>query len=115
MKPPRRLVVLGVSTLLVGCGAHVRPVPPPPSVSLPVAVQPFAGVPRASSVTLQIDPISVTMAQAENEAKAGEAELALGHRTAAREHFDAAIDLLLAVPGGAKSEPRLQAQFDKLL
>src|SRR5581483_11709191 len=55
------------------------------------------------------------IARAEADFTAGESELAMGHRVAARQRFDAALDMLLAVPGGARTEPRLEAEFDSLL
>jgi membrane-bound lytic murein transglycosylase D len=55
------------------------------------------------------------IAQAEREFALGESELKLGHQAGAREHFDAAVDLLLAAPGGARSDARLAAEFDRLL
>jgi membrane-bound lytic murein transglycosylase D len=112
MMPARRLFVVAVMGLLVGCSAHVRPVAAPPTYSLPI--QQFAGL-TAPKVTLTVDPVAMLIAKAEREFAAGESELALGHRVAARERFDAAVDLLLAAPGGARSDARLQTEFDKLL
>ena len=108
----RRLFVLGTTGLLVGCGAHLRPDSPPAPAPLPVRA--FHGL-AASRVQLTLDPTLTAIASAESEFATGEAELKLGHQTAARERFDAAIDTLLAVPGGARSDPRLQAEFDTLL
>jgi membrane-bound lytic murein transglycosylase D len=111
----RRLFVLGVTSLLVGCGARVRPVasvPPPPS--LPVPVQDVVTLP-AQSVTLAVDPTTVAIASAESEFIAGEKELKLGHREAARARFDAAVDVLLAAPGGARRDARMQAAYDRLI
>lgn len=62
-----------------------------------------------------MDPAIALVARAEAEFAAGEAELALGHRQAGRAHFDAAVDLLLTAPGGARSDARLGAAFDRLL
>lgn len=109
----RRLLFLGVSSLLVGCGAHVRPVSPsPPSYSLPI--QEFAGI-STPSIVLSVDPTTATIARAESEFAAGKKELALGHREAARARFDAAVDVLLKVPGGARRDARLQAAYDRLV
>ena len=108
----RRLFVLGTTGLLVGCGVHLRPDAPPAPAPLPVRA--FHGL-DASRVQLTLDPTLTAIASAESEFAKGEAELRVGHQTAARERFDAAIDTLLAVPGGARSDPRLQAEFDTLL
>ena len=109
----RRLSVLAVTGVLVGCSTHVRPaVAPPPAPLSPardISSLPF------HTLTLALEPALVLIARADAEYAAGEAELALGHRTAARARFDAAIDLLLTSPGGARSDARLQAAYDTLL
>ena len=46
---------------------------------------------------------------------AGTAELKLGHLSRAKVEFDAAIDLLLETPSGARSNRRLQEHFDRLV
>ena len=38
-----------------------------------------------------------------------------GRFGAAREHFDAVIEFMLALPEGARGEPRLEAHFEQLL
>ena len=108
----RRLFALGVTGLLVGCGVHLRPQtsPAPP----PLPIREFRGL-DAGQAQLTLDPSAAAIAAAEAEFAKGEAELRLGHQTAARDRFDAAIDTLLAVPGGARSDPRIQAEFDTLL
>jgi membrane-bound lytic murein transglycosylase D len=108
----RRLFVLLATGLFVGCSAHVRPVATPPLAALPV--HQFTEF-SASRATMSADPTSTLIARAESEFSVGESELALGHRVAARQHFDAALDTLLTVPGGARTEPRLEAAFDSLL
>jgi membrane-bound lytic murein transglycosylase D len=45
----------------------------------------------------------------------GEKALQEGRMVAARQHFDAAIDQLLAVPSGARSDTVLAAAFDQML
>jgi membrane-bound lytic murein transglycosylase D len=110
----RRLFVLGVSGVLVGCGAHARPVVAPAPSPAPTPVQPFKTV-EAPSVRLTIDATTAAIARAEAAFAAGQAELKLGHRATARERFDAAIDSLLVMPGGGRSDPRLQAEFDSLI
>jgi membrane-bound lytic murein transglycosylase D len=66
-------------------------------------------------VKLAADPIAELVAAAELEFRTGETAGQAGRLVAAREHFDLAIDLLLNAPGGARSEPRLAAAYDRLL
>ncbi len=107
-------IVVVASVWLVGCGSHVPPaVVPPPPPTLPVT--PYTGPPPGTSIPLVPDSIASYISQAEASFAAGKAELESGRLVAAREHFDHAVDVLLAVPGGAKSDPRLAAEFDRLL
>src|SRR5688572_25108550 len=103
MIPLRRLIVLAVTGLLVGCSARVRPVAPLPPPALPVSEAKLHTL-NLPTVTLTIDPINAIISRAEAEVVAGEIQLAQGHRLAARLKFDAAIDILLNVPGGARAD-----------
>ena len=55
------------------------------------------------------------MARADAAFALGERELAAGHVVTAREHFDRAIDYLLALPAGARSTVATSVAFDRLL
>jgi membrane-bound lytic murein transglycosylase D len=113
MMRARRLIVASITGLLVGCGAHVRPAAPiasPPSLP----VRSFAGL-QTTKLTLPDDPISMLIVGAEREFALGESELKLGHQASAREHFDAAVDLLMEAPDGARGDARLSAEFDRLV
>ena len=111
----RRLIVLAVLGLCVGCGAHVPPAPPaPPAPTLPV--EPVeAPKAHATPVALPPDPTADLTSRAEREFSTGEQELALGHLVAAREAFDRAVDLLLAAPEGARADSAVSAELDRLL
>ncbi len=109
---PRRLLVLAVTGLLVGCSAQVRP--RTPAALSPLPVRPYAGH-GLQDVTAELDNTGVLIARAEAEFAAGQAELKVGHAAAARTRFDAALDVLMRAPGGARSQPRLTTEFDKLL
>ena len=106
-------IVVIASVWLIGCGSHVPPAAPPPAPTLPVTT--FSGTLPGPSVALVPDAIANYIAQAEQNFATGKAELEAGHLVAAREHFDRAVDVLLTVPGGARSDPRLAAEFDRLL
>ena len=108
-----RLLVVTAAGLLVGCGARNRPVPPPPSPS-PSAPTPFTG-PAGPEIPLVADPVAELIGKVEQEFAAGREEWDRDRLVAARERFDKAVDMLLAVPNGARSEPRLKAELEHLL
>src|SRR5436853_6274368 len=89
MMPLRRLFVLVTTGLLVGCSAHVRPVVATRAPVFPPGQSP-ANLPLPKT-TLALDPALVLIGRAEAELKAGESELAQGHRLAACERFDADV------------------------
>ncbi|HEY8885126.1 MAG TPA: lytic transglycosylase domain-containing protein, partial [Chloroflexota bacterium] len=107
-----RLLVVAIAGLFVGCSAHVRPVAVPAPAPLPV--QTFTGL-HTPTLTWPVDPTLALIARAEKEFTTGESELHQGHQAAAREHFDLAVDVLLNSPGGARKEPALREEFDRLL
>ncbi|HUF48212.1 MAG TPA: LysM peptidoglycan-binding domain-containing protein, partial [Vicinamibacterales bacterium] len=108
-----RLLVAGCTlALATGCAARPAPAPPaPPSLPPPVEVMPSAGTP----VALVPEAIAERLRQAEAELQAGEVALQNGRVVAARTHFDAAIDILLGMPGGARSDFRIEGAYDALL
>jgi membrane-bound lytic murein transglycosylase D len=113
MRISPRLLVVTVAGLLVGCSSH-KPAavvaPPPPSLPVLPIVQ-TAG----AEVRLAPDPIAAIIERVEIAFDAGERELAAGRLVAARQHFDAAVDAMLALPDGARANPRLAVYFERLL
>jgi membrane-bound lytic murein transglycosylase D len=106
---PLAASILGICA--AGCGAahgqHVQAVPaPPPPAEATAAPAPPAPEP---------DPVATLITQSEALFAQGRHDLDLGHLDQARLHFNRAIDVLLNAPGGARTEPRLRAQFDKLV
>jgi membrane-bound lytic murein transglycosylase D len=77
-------------------------------------VHEFSGA-LGQPVVLVADPAFALLADASAAFAAGERALERGRIVAARQHFDTAIDLLLAAPGGARRDPRVAARFDDLL
>ena len=63
----------------------------------------------------QPDPVAALIARSRTRFDEGARELALGHLERARTEFDAALDLLLDSPYGARTDPRLRAHFDRLV
>ncbi len=98
-------LVLGISA--AACGSHGARVETTPAAPPQVAAAP-APAPRP-------DPIDALIARANTLFERGQRDLELGHIDQARLEFNRAVDLLLNTPGGARTEPRLRAQFDKLV
>jgi membrane-bound lytic murein transglycosylase D len=69
----------------------------------------------AQPVTPAPDPVQVLIDASQEHYLAGQRELEVGHLDRARVEFDRAIDVLLTAPGGARTEPRLREQFDRLV
>ncbi len=61
------------------------------------------------------DRIAGIIASAERTFEAGRADWERGRFSQAREHFDAAVRILTALPEGARGEARLAAEFNALL
>ena len=104
------LAVAGLAVVATGCGSagrqeRPRVLPPPPP---PVAQAPAPEPPRP-------DPIQVLIDESQKHYVLGQRELEVGHLDRARVEFNRAIDVLLTAPGGARTEPRLREQFDRLV
>ncbi len=107
-------VALGLVVLLGGCAARA------PQVTAPVAAPELpvpapAAAPVGTPVPLVPESVASRLAQAEDEFLAGEVALEEARLVAARTHFDAAVDLLLGLPGGARMDFRVAGAYDALL
>lgn len=112
MRAVRFFPVLCAGLVAVGCGARARPDLPSVPVSLPVAdFSTGSGQP----LVLREDPAAGAVLAAEAAFALGEAEFQAGRVVTAREHFDRAVDALLALPAGARAETSTAAVFDRLL
>ncbi len=100
-----------VATTACG-GFRARPDVPTAPQPLPVS---SLSTPAGQTVAVLPDPAAAIVAQADAEFALGERELAAGRVVTAREHFDRAIDSLLALPAGARSSVATGAAFDRLL
>jgi membrane-bound lytic murein transglycosylase D len=101
----------GFGLVFVGCGgtkqAQVHTAPtPPPAVVRPSSVSP---APPA------LDPVQALITESQQHYLKGQRELEQGHFDRARSEFNGALDVLLNAPGGARTEPRLREQFDRLV
>jgi membrane-bound lytic murein transglycosylase D len=104
---------------LGGCAtrsAGPSPLPPsPPAAAAPVAVAPAQGETPAPVPKVAPDPIVALIAESQARFDAGQRELAVGHLERARREFDAAIDVLVQSPYGARYDARLREQFERLV
>ena len=105
------LTAAGFGLVFVGCGGtkqaqlHTAPTPPP-AVVRPAPVSP---APPA------LDPVQALITESQQHYLKGQRELEQGHFDRARSEFNGALDVLLNAPGGARTEPRLREQFDRLV
>lgn len=99
-----------VAIVATGCGGAARQerpraaTPPPP----PIRAQAPAPAPAT-------DPIQALIDESQKHYQLGQRELEVGHIDRARVEFNRALDVLLAAPGGARTEPRLREHFDRLV
>jgi len=110
----RPVGVACIAMLVSACAVHSVPLTTAAEAPQLPAPAP-APAPVGNPVALVPEAIAARLAAAEEEFLAGEIALAEDRLVAARTHFDAAVDLLLGVPGGARSDFRVEAAYDALL
>jgi membrane-bound lytic murein transglycosylase D len=104
------LGVCVVALLTAACAARVPAPASQPAPQVPVAVAAPAPAP-----TPQPDPIAALIAISEQQFETGRKELEAGHLETAKTAFDRSLETLLEYPGGARSEPRVREQYDRLV
>jgi membrane-bound lytic murein transglycosylase D len=105
---------IGVSLLLAGCASHsapavVAPVAPPAVVAEAPAPPPVPIPPPAA------DPVEALIAESTRHFESGRKEVQDGHLEAARGEFNRALELVMQWSGGARTDARLRAHFDRLV
>ena len=103
------LLAIACSSAMTGRPPVATPQAATPAVAAPM---PPPEPPRAAPTP---DPVETLIAQSQARFDAGTAELALGHLSRAKAEFNAAVDLLLESPAGARADRRLQEHFDRLV
>src|SRR5579871_3906603 len=83
-----------------------KPAPPPKPAQDPAVT---------STAPASPDPVADLISQVEKEYQAGQQNHRAGHLEAARQNFDRAFDLLLGSNLEVHSDPRLEAEFDRIL
>ncbi len=123
----RRLFFIPILALVLlnsGCETTDSPraaVAPPSSAQAPTltaASTPPANQPAPrpqEPATLRVDPVESLLAKVRQEYQEGQSEYASGHLEAARAHFDRAFDLLLTGPLNARSDRRLEEEFERIV
>ena len=106
---------IGVSISVAACGALPRFGRGPKTVRVTVTPPPPPVVTPQAPPVPAVDPVEELIAESQRHFVAGERELSLGHLEQARMSFDLAVDVLLKSPYGARSEPRVRRQFDRLI
>jgi membrane-bound lytic murein transglycosylase D len=108
----RSVAVVGIATLIAGCGPRLQSQPPktvPPPAPRPAVTAP------ATPITAPVDPIASLIATSQRHFEAGQSELQLGHLERAKSEFNAAVQVLLQSPYGARSDSRIREHFDRLV
>jgi len=107
------LAALAVSPFVTACGsaAHapqaVQTAPTPPQAPAPPPAAPALPVPA--------DPVAVLIETSQEHFATGQQEMQIGHLERAKAEFNRALEVLLESPYGARSEPRIREQFDRLV
>jgi membrane-bound lytic murein transglycosylase D len=100
-----------VALFAVGCAGNKKwataPRPAPAVAAVPETPAP-APVP-------QPDPVADLIALSEQHFESGRKELEAGHLDTAKTNFNRSLEILLEWPGGARSEPRIREQYDRLV
>jgi membrane-bound lytic murein transglycosylase D len=113
MSSARRGLSWGVCVVVLLTAACAARVPAPTSQSAPAA----AAVPEtpAPAPVHQPDPVADLIALSEQHFESGRKELEAGHLDTAKTNFNRSLEILLEWPGGARSEPRIREQYDRLV
>ena len=112
MSSARRGLSWGVCVVALLTAACAARVPAPASQPAPAV----AAVPETPSAPVpQPDPVAALIARSEQHFESGRKELEAGHLDTAKTNFNRSLEILLEWPGGARSEPRIREQYDRLV
>ena len=109
----RRVAAAAAVSACVACGSATPPALPPSAA--PAVAAPVARSVTPTSVEPARDAAEALISNAEGHFSAGQQALEKGHITTARGEFDQAVAVLLDAPGGARSNPKLQTEYERLL
>ena len=114
--------ICALALITASCSAK-KPIAPvqSPVVAAPAAAPIVPLTPRPAAIPYKTEPIQLKdsaldlIARSNQLFEAGQRELQLGHLQTAREQFNRALDVLLESPSGARTDPRLREQFDRMV
>jgi membrane-bound lytic murein transglycosylase D len=109
-----RGAIIALALATTACATHA-----PASTARPVLQAPAPAVASApvapASQSAPVDPVLTLIADSNRHFQAGQRELQDGHLDMAKSEFNRALDILLESPYGARTEPRIREQFDRLV
>ena len=115
MSPARSGLSRGVCLIAlfaVGCASNnkwAHGPQPAPAVTQTQAPAPTPAPPQQS------DPVADLIALSDQHFENGRKELEAGHLETAKAAFNKSLEILMESPGGARSEPRVREQYDRLV
>lgn len=110
------LALLPLAILASGCGSTVRSQAQAVTVARPVQASQPAAKPQPVQPPAPVpDPVVTLINSSQRHFEAGQKELEAGHVEGAKVEFNRALEVLLESPYGARTEPRLREQFDRLV
>jgi membrane-bound lytic murein transglycosylase D len=106
----RKSVATGLVLLVSGCASGTAPnvAQVSPATPAPAVVASQISVPPE-------DPVVALIARSDRHFETGQQELGVGHLERARQEFDAALDVLLESPEGARSDARVRQHFERMV
>jgi len=112
----QRYLLIALAPLLAACGSSLRNQSPklPATATLASSNAPAVMAPVPEQAPVE-DPILILISVSDSHFKTGQRELEQGHFEAAKLEFNQAVDVLLESPYGARTEPRIREQFDRLV
>ena len=108
---PALVAPIVAATITAGCGSAARQ----PAVQVAPPIPPRATAAAEAPAPPQTDAVALLLEASQAHFESGQRELQQGHLERAKAEFNRALEVLLESPYGARSEPRIRDQFDRLV
>lgn len=105
------ILSLAIAGMAAGCASRAAMVQTPLAPVVVAAAPPVLVAPPAPP----IDPVAELIALSSRHFELGQRELAEGHLSTAKTQFNRSLEVLMESPAGARGEPRLGDQYDRLV